>query len=357
MNASLGLTTSQQFEQASIHSDLNSLDNIRKLGLKDKEGALKKAAKEFEAFFLNLMLKSMRQASEVIGDDSPMNSSQEKMYTSMLDEQFSVDLSQKGLLGIADLMTLQLGQNRDNSKGGKSLESIDDNHPLSNILQGKNKVSAQANQTPDKKYSSKEINTSPVEIIFQNNTIANKKVQDGLVEDKIIDKPIAKVASEKKSLFDNAKEFVESLLPYAEKAASLLGVNPKLLLAQAALETGWGKYIMHDQSGKPGFNLFGIKANNGWQGNKINIDTLEVEDQSFKKVKSDFRQYESFLESFTDYVDFVMQNPRYKSALDSAQDPQKYMQELQNSGYATDPNYADKVLTIFKSILQGAQHD
>ncbi len=331
MDSAIGINTSQQFEQASIYSDLNSLDSIRKMALTDKESALKKAAKEFEAFFLNMMLKSMRQASQVIGDDSPMSSPQEKMYTSMLDEQLSVDLSQNGLLGIADLMTKQLSNN---------VSKPETNHMASKIsrLEFTQKTNKASSVVPDKELKS---------VI---------KLEKDLVEDKkeLNDSQVVaenNLKAEKKSLFDNTKDFVKTLLPYAKKAANLLGLDPKLLIAQAALETGWGKFIMHDESGKPGFNLFGIKSHKSWQGEEIKIDTLEVENQSFKKVKANFRKYSDFSQSFDDYVEFVKANPRYEKALNVTHDANQYMKELQSAGYATDPNYADKVLRIFRQQL------
>ena len=273
MDTSFGINTSQQLEQASIHSDLNSLDSIRKMALKDQEGALKRAAKEFEAFFLNMMLKSMRQASAVIGDDSPMNSPQEKMYTSMLDEQMSVDLSQKGLLGIADLMTLQLSQNirSDKNKSSSSLNALPQQPSIKSPIANNSVISSPANESLSNKSSvtnSPVISSSFINPSVSNLTVSNPAVNNSTFNNNALNnnaqsniknvqghsnnhqsnvemqlkarndiektKTATNLEPEKKSLFENAKAFVEKLLPYAKKAASIIGVDPKLLIAQAA---------------------------------------------------------------------------------------------------------------------------
>ncbi|MGX5202467.1 flagellar assembly peptidoglycan hydrolase FlgJ [Aliikangiella sp. IMCC44632] len=352
--------TQSAFTQASIHSDLSSLDSIRKQGLTDEKGAIAKAAKEFEAFFMNMLFKSMRQASEVISEDSPFNSQQEKMFTSMLDEQMSVELSQQGNFGIAELMISQLTNSpiEPVKKTIKYVPPVDQvalkvnsstSNPLANNMSnehGASKLSeAAAVRKVDKATQSVSISSSNAseKVALEPEAITNSLVDSSALETR-------KVKVEKKALFDNAKDFVASLLPVATKAAKQLAVDPKLLLAQAALETGWGKYVMHDEAGKPGFNLFGIKANNAWQGESIVADTLEVENQAFKKVSAAFRKYHSLQESFTDYVNFIKGNSRYQGAVKASSDEASYANELQSSGYATDPNYAEKILKIYQML-------
>lgn len=331
MNSS-SLDLSPQLQQASIYSDLNSLDSIRKMGRTDEAGAMKKAAKEFEAFFMNMMLKSMRQSSEVIGENPLTGSPQEKMFTAMMDEQMAVDLSQKGLLGIADLMMSQFYQAKGKTPGSPEmlnapLPQFSGNVPAAHSLSSQ-VAAAKALQTE---------NIAPARLPEHAPKAEQKKIE--------------KVKVEKKALFSQAEEFISSLLPYAKNAARKLDLDPKLLIAQAALETGWGKFIMHDDAGKPGYNLFGIKAGKSWQGESIKIDTLEVENQQFKKVKASFRKYQNFAQSFDDYVDFVKQDPRYSKAVSLRKKPAEYIEQLQKSGYATDPNYASKIMSIFKENI------
>jgi len=366
-------TAKAQFEQASVYSDLNSLDSIRKLGQNDETAALKKAAKEFEAFFMNMMLKSMRQAGEVIGADSMMNSQQEKMFTGMLDEQLSVDLSQKGLLGIADLMMAQL--QREKNGNSQALSQI--SAPASTASKTVNAAVAaiQAVPTivaptmdvpamvaptmamPEKEPDSLSKPVTEKDLAAGKDSLQPVRSQElpigieQLAARKVVETGIDVASTagvpQKKALFERISDFVSTLAPLAQTAAQKLGLDPKVLLAQAALETGWGKYVMHDEAGKPGFNLFGIKAGGNWDGKSIEIDTLEVVDQQIQKVNAAFRKYDNLEQSFDDYVSFISDNPRYQKALNAAENAENYVNELQASGYATDPDYAQKILRVF----------
>jgi len=318
----------------SIFSDLQSLNGIRKQAQKDSNAAIKAAAKEFEAFFMNMMLKSMRQAGEVMGGDSILSSSQEKMFIGMLDEQMSVELSQKGNLGIADLMVRNLlGEQQEYPINPNDYSHIKESVDI--VASNKKIVDKDINQIlPDKKIKDKVVAEIPATVEFTpTNTSAT-------LENNIMGN------AEKKSLFNNARDFIDGLLPFAKKVSEKIGVDPRLLLAQAALETGWGKFIMHDEYGQASHNLFGIKANNNWKGSAVSIDTLEVEGGEFVKRKESFRMYQNFEESFKDFIRFIKNNPRYQSAIESANDSNSFVQSLQSAGYATDPNYGKKILDI-----------
>jgi len=318
----------------SIFSDLQSLNGIRKQASQDGEGAIKAAAKEFEAFFMNMMLKSMRQAGEVMGGDSIMSSSQEKMFMGMLDEQMSVELSQKGNLGIADLMVRNLlgdqYQNQANPNEYSYIKKAVDVLAANKNLTEKNFSQDLSDQKIEEKHTPE---FSSIAEPVSNNT-------------PVIFEAKVKGNAEKKSLFDNAKSFIDELLPFAKKVSDKIGLDPKLLIAQAALETGWGKFIMHDEKGQASHNLFGIKSNNGWKGDDVSINTLEVEKGEFVKKKESFRMYESFEESFKDFINFIESNPRYQSAIESANDAKSFIHSLQSAGYATDQNYANKIINI-----------
>ena len=373
------INTNQQFEQASIYSDLGSLNSIREQGLSDEYGAVKKAAKEFEAFFMNMMLKTMRQSAEVIGDNSLTGSEEEKMFIGMMDEQMSADLSQQGHLGIADLMMSQLSRQFETDNKNEAGTVFENER-----VQRKNSHfpnTAATHLTPKTTTPEAVTSVSMIPIVSTPTKVPAARTDDevskleGVNSQRIgltnTDKVVGKdrltqdealthcsnsanlVKPEKKSLFDEVSDFITDLLPAAQSAAEKLNVDPRILIAQAALETGWGKFVMHDESGQPGFNLFGIKAGSNWSGDSIKINTLEVENQEFKKVNASFRKYEGFNESFEDYVNFIKQNPRYQKALALAHNAQDYVKELQASGYATDPNYANKIMRIFKeSSLQ-----
>jgi flagellar protein FlgJ len=149
--------------------------------------------------------------------------------------------------------------------------------------------------------------------------------------------------------------FVQSVWPHAQQAARELGVDPKVLVAQAALETGWGQSIMQHADGSSSHNLFGIKASSGWQGRQVTVPTLEYSNGIAVRTRASFRSYGSFADSFSDYVDFLKSNPRYSQALAQAGDPQRFASALQNAGYATDPAYARKISAIVNGdTLHGA---
>ena len=161
-----------------------------------------------------------------------------------------------------------------------------------------------------------------------------------------------------KKAFSSADEFVNTMLPMAEEAAARIGVDPRYLVAQAALETGWGKRMIKTAQGSNSFNLFGIKANNGWQGETAVVDTLEYRGGIAKKEQARFRSYASPEQSMKDYVAFIQQNPRYQDAVTASGNPKAYFEQLQAAGYATDPAYAQKIMAVYQSpALQNARTD
>jgi flagellar protein FlgJ len=141
-------------------------------------------------------------------------------------------------------------------------------------------------------------------------------------------------------------DFVQQLWPMAEKAGSSLGVDPKVILAQAALETGWGRSVIRDTNGDSSFNLFNIKSGSDWHGDAIVKNSLEFSDGVGKQERSAFRRYGSYQESFNDYVQFLQSKSRYEKALKQGDSNENYVRELQQAGYATDPDYAAKIELI-----------
>jgi flagellar protein FlgJ len=150
---------------------------------------------------------------------------------------------------------------------------------------------------------------------------------------------------------------MDNLLPHARQAARELGVDANLLLAQAALETGWGQSVIKNNQGDSSFNLFNIKADKSWQGKQTKVATLEYDGDVAKKTMAGFRSYGSYKDSFDDYVNFIKSNPRYSDALKKVGSPAHYIRELQQAGYATDPRYAEKVMSIYRSQIAGQVPD
>ncbi len=266
--------------------NLSSLRDIKNLSHKDSKSALEQVAAQFETIFMKMMMKSMRDASF----GNPLfDSETEKFYREMHDDQLSLNLSKAGGMGIADTLVKQLGRYLPNENDKPvAQESIDKT----------NNDQQTANQAKN---------------------------------------------------FTSAKDFVQTLWPSAKNAAEEIGVSPKLLLAQAALETGWGKYVIQGQNGKSSFNLFNIKADAGWTGAKTSISTVEFIGGQAQSQRADFRQYDSYEDSFKDYVSFLQKNPRYSDALKSTQDSAQFLQALQQAGYATDPEYANKIQGILSA--------
>ncbi len=156
-------------------------------------------------------------------------------------------------------------------------------------------------------------------------------------------------ASESKPTWspDSPEDFIRELWPMAKQVAQKLGTTPEVLIAQAALETGWGKKMPAGDKGS--MNLFGIKADSGWKGQKVNVSTLEYREHIAVRERASFRAYESTEQSMEDYAAFLQNNPRYQTALKHAADPERFLHELQQAGYATDPRYAKKIKGIMAS--------
>ncbi|MFL0798697.1 MAG: flagellar assembly peptidoglycan hydrolase FlgJ [Cellvibrionaceae bacterium] len=284
--------------------DLTSLQSVKGMGKTDKAAALQQMAKQFESLFVQQMLKSMRSANEVFGEGSYFDSSEIKFHRDMMDTQMSQHLVSGRGLGLADAFYTHM------SKQYLTDEEIEKGAEINGDLPGRERF-------------------APVSSVEK-----REKVE-----------PMA-----------GPEDFVDKLMDMAKGAAEKLGVDVKAILAQAALETGWGKYITQDQQGGSSFNLFNIKADARWDGDKVKVSTLEYDGNVAKRENAFFRAYQSFSESFDDYVDFLQDNPRYKKALDAVSDPVAFVKELQAAGYATDPQYANKIKQVldnpaFKKLL------
>jgi flagellar protein FlgJ len=146
----------------------------------------------------------------------------------------------------------------------------------------------------------------------------------------------------------SAQDFVASVRPEAEKAAAALGVPARVLIAQAALETGWGKHVPKQADGSSGFNLFGVKAGSSWSGSTTATATKEFDSSGWNRQTDSFRSYGSIGHAFSDFVSLMKNNPRYSQALSSGS-ATGFAYGLQHAGYATDPDYAQKLLKVANS--------
>lgn len=329
--------------------EIKNLDRLRQMS-QSKEGqgeALKSASRQFESIFTQMLFQSMRQANGVLTQDNPMNSSYTRFYEGMLDEQRVADISSKGGLGLADMVAKQLSPETFTHQDGRVLKMPQRTEPVYKPYQ----APAAANDL---------ISASKVGKDFADNTMAEGG--DGrstLTMPHRLPRsipPMGQGASGRdvahadgRYEFDTPREFVQRLMPLAKKAADKLGLSPAVLVAQAALESGWGKRVIKDGEGQLTHNLFGIKADPRWQGAKTVVSTLEYEQGVASHQKAAFRSYESFEESFNDYVDFLTSGSRYKGALAKVDSPDRYFEALQQAGYATDPHYARKLKQVLRS--------
>ncbi len=284
----------------SVYTDIQSMTRLRTQAQNDPQATLKQVAKHFESLYMNMMLKSMRAAS--FGDPN-FDSNNSSMYRDMYDSQMSLQLSEQQGMGLADMLVKQLQHNM----------------PKSNT------------------------ENSPSDVSFKE-------------MDSVITLPAVKNNINSSVKFNSHEDFVNTLMPYAEQAAEELELAPQVLIAQAALETGWGQHMQKLPNGKSSYNLFNIKSSSSWDGPELNVRALEYKDGVAEKSNSSFRVYGSLQESFDDYVQFIKSNPRYQDALSVSNDPEAYTHELQKAGYATDPDYADKINTIFQREIISAPY-
>jgi flagellar protein FlgJ len=305
-------------DMASNYHDLSGIDKLRQAAKSDDETALRAAAEQFEGIFMGMLLKSMRQASDVLADqDSPLNSQQVSFYRDMYDKQLTAELAGKDGLGLADIIVQQFG-------GDKQFM------PASALRHDGDLRRVQADLQQAREFPSEQAVAPPLQV-------------------------------EKKAAFNAPHEFIQTLRPLAQDAAEQLGIDAEALLAQAAVETGWGRYMMHADE-QNAHNLFGIKADKRWHGEHVTVPTLEYGEHGKQTQLAQFRKYQSFGESFADYVEFIQTQPRYADAR-AANGNEAYFTALQAAGYATDPNYAQKIMhvmrgdTMREALSFGAQQE
>jgi len=392
------------------YTDLNRL-NALKTGDRDSDANLKKVAQEFESLFVGEMLKSMRSANDVLGKDNPMNTETTKQYQSMYDQQLAVTLSKQGNgIGLQDVLMRQLSKNKGVEHTGAN--PFSHNAPaLSTLNGGRNSAAdvksllhgsttnahandmAMLNQrrlslpskltdrimagiTPSTDASSdgtaastqalarngiKVTNAASAAQTTATGTDADGSSDAGewqsaqaaiasgdvrIIGHSVAQPPLAPA----KKAFSTADDFVATMMPLAKDAAARIGVDPSVLVAQAALETGWGRSVMRDQSGKSSHNLFGIKASGNWQGDQARAITSEFRNGKMVKETAQFRSYDSYADSFHDLVSVLQNNDRYQAVVKSADNPEQFVKELQKAGYATDPDYASKITQIARQM-------
>jgi len=327
-------------QNADVYTDFNGLAKLKGEARKESPEALKEVAKQFESIFLNNVLKSMRQAKLA---DGAMDNDQSKFYNDMYDQQLAVHLSGSPGVGLADLIVKQLSHDKPKHQQQNTEDALNRSGGIS--PSGSERTHAVNRQASGK-------TDSPVVASFKDGQVMlTPYVHDRSPLEAATELPMQSMAGLKTGHvlpIQSVDEFVSRLHPLAVQAARELGIEPKVLLAQAALESGWGRSVIKNSHGDNSFNLFNIKADKSWQGKQAQVSTLEFDQGIARKVNAGFRSYDSYEESFRDYVDFIKSNPRYGDALKKAGNAEHYMHELQQAGYATDPKYAAKVMSIYQ---------
>ncbi|WBL73480.1 flagellar assembly peptidoglycan hydrolase FlgJ [Serratia liquefaciens] len=286
--------------------DAQALNGLKRDAASDPQGNLKQVAQQVEGMFVQMMLKSMRAA---LPQDGVLSNDQSRLYTSMYDQQIAQQMSQKGL-GLADMMVKQMSN---------------------------------ANAVP-----SETAGTSPMALDDEVlRTLPNQALEQ------MIRRAVPKAPSAAPLSLNNGN-FVARLSTPARVASQQSGIPHQLIVAQAALESGWGQREIPTADGSPSYNLFGIKAGGSWDGPVTEITTTEFEQGAAKKIKAKFRVYGSYVEAMADYVKLLTNNPRY-AGVANARSPEQAAQALQQAGYATDPQYASKLVSVIQQMKNAGE--
>jgi peptidoglycan hydrolase FlgJ len=304
--------------------DLKGLAELRQSAQQNSPQALKATATQFEALFVNMMMKSMREASP---QDGMFDNDQSRLYTSMLDQQLSQGMASRGI-GLADMLIRQL-----TPKGAAPAMPAGDaagDAPAARIQDAQRADTAKSNPwkagAPTQSPAGKDLaSISRAASANRAGTPAHKPA--------------------------HVQAFQNRLAAHAEEASRSTGIPARFMIGQAALESGWGKREIRAADGTPSHNLFGIKAGAGWTGKVVEAVTTEyVNGEPHKRVEK-FRAYDSYADAFRDFGRLLRGNPRYRQVLANAQDAHGFAQGLQRAGYATDPAYASKLTRIIARNL------
>lgn len=280
-------------------TDFSQYGRMRLDANTDDPAVLREVAGQFEALFVQTLLKNMRDSS--LGEPVFGQSNQHDMYQGMLDQQFAVEMSKGRGIGIADMLIRQLGgEVADLPVPPPTVESF---------------AAVPRRSPPPRPAPSGQVGTVG---------------------------PAAPPVT-----WNSPAEFTSDLWPHAVRAGEKLDIAPQALLAQAALETGWGAHVMQRPDGGSSFNFFGIKAGSGWQGTSVAKTTLEFRDGIARRESAKFRAYPDIAATFDDFASFIGDKSRYSSVLGAGQDVRRFGSALQEAGYATDPHYAAKIERIF----------
>lgn len=345
----------------SVYTDLSGLSALKRDAKAEQSPeTVRKVAQQFESIFARMVLSSMRQANF---GDSLFGSDQQQFYQGMFDDQLAVELTKGKGLGLADMLVQQLTRaglvKGDSAAGSAANGAAGEKVTAGSLASGAS--SANGASSASGPFSGNGGVRAAEGAASGAADVAGKKSALSFGASTAVERmriPLFTTARDEQKALPAAppliptspEDFVQQLWPCAKEAGDALGIDPRHLLAQAALETGWGKSLPCDADGTPSFNFFGIKAGATWQGDSVSVRTLEFEGGVPVPQQAKFRSYNSPAESFRDYVEVLRNNPRYAEALNTGSDAKAFANALQRGGYATDPRYAMKIETIAQNL-------
>lgn len=291
--------------------DANGLSALKTAAKTSSPESVKAVSSQFEAMFVNMMLKSMRDATP---QDGMFDNEQTKAFTSMLDQQLSQKIASHGI-GLADILTRQL------TKG-----------PTAALDANGAKKSDGLNST-DSEIGGANLHSSKASSLSKDSVNVNKAFP-----------------SSNHTLSDAATSFKNMVASHAEQVSRETGIPAHFMIGQAALESGWGKHEIKGLDGTPSNNLFGIKATSAWKGKVVEAVTTEYVNGVKQKRIEKFKAYDSYEETFKDFAKLMQNNPRYTNVMANLDNVNNYAHAIQKAGYATDPNYASKLINVVKKV-------
>ncbi len=317
--------------------DTQGLNQLKLEAKQSSPESLKQAAQQFEAVFMNMLMKSMREATP---QEGMFESEQTRMYTSMLDQQLTQRMASRGI-GLADVMVRQLsiamsmppaveGETPDAGAAAPGLPA--QGFPLNIAVPLASQALPAAASGIASAARMGDVPQGDLDLLSVNSD------------------PLRAKARGESSAPAHVDAFVQRMLPHAQEASASTGIPPQFMMGQAALETGWGRAEIRAADGQNSYNLFGIKAGSGWRGRTVDIVTTEYVNGKPQKQVDTFRAYDSYADSFRDYANLLRANPRYQNVLAQGRDATGFAQGLQQAGYATDPNYAQKLASVIRLV-------
>ncbi|MCP4386806.1 MAG: flagellar assembly peptidoglycan hydrolase FlgJ [Gammaproteobacteria bacterium] len=314
--------------QAEFYLNFQQFGDLKLRARENSDDAASAVARQFEGLFVQQMLAAMRSASNI---DQDQHSSYMNFYQEMYDKQLAQTIAGQDRLGVAKMIMQQIPRDEHASTDTDAVAALEV-PPMKTVTAAPTSVYATTTTT-----MSAEEKPQPAAVA-------------GVLLGKVVDDDFAEVAQIERAnnRWQQPQDFIADIWPQAQGAAQQLGVSAELLVAQSALETGWGQHTMKFDDGRNSNNLFGIKAGANWQGPVLSRVSLEYRGGALQSEVSKFRAYASPADSLADYVDFIRSNPRYQQALSNSNNDQAYIRAIQDAGYATDPQYADKVIGILR---------